>query len=825
MKKRWILLILPLMMMVMPVASANGWGLPDALVPLVSNTNDYDDYYHLADDYARKENSARIIMQSRYHNQLIAAEKGADGWKSVIVSTTAVYQPSEGYGVPTLTRTEEGFELAYPEAGEVYRFELWYSEGSQPIYTLVYAKMGDVEVTQQGNACYVVTQDGESVLWRKHITLDNFAVRHMPHRGTADVRRMNEMTAGLQDAALFSLPVSADADRLVRVPIRAAFDTCLTDDPFTSETQQTALPAGTPLTALGYPARNWAYLYAEAEVDGQTVRGFVPMRDVAFDDVELPEEAEKVVGSWQLYSGSSICEAYLRLDADGRFYASNADGVQPYSGTWRVVQNNPNSGVYPEPVPAVLVLSYADGHFARVGVSYALDDDANVDVTIPTLTLLDGEGGCGYAPYGALDESGNWLVAEDGEVCRKTLPTAPAEDETLPDALTSLATDSPDYAAYGVLVDDYREDASDVRIIIGSEEHYQLIAAAKYDDGWKSVIVSTTAVYQPSEGCGLPTLARTEEGFELAYPDAGEIYRFALRHDSTNQPMYTLVYAKMGDMEVAKRENFGYLVTQGEDSAVWSKTVTLADFNIHQMPRGTADVRRMNEMACGLQRFANVRKDGVKEIRQEWRHVPIQTVCGTYLTDDPHVSEAHQAELPAGTKLTALGYCGWAYVYVEAEVDGETLYGFVPQRDVIFDDVEQPELMAEFVGHWRAKGGGGWYDDFQLDADGHFSAADDDGERTCSGTWSIVQTPAGSNLYWRGDIPTIVLRGTDGTVSRYGIQVEKEKIMPGAWSIYLSLSTNETGRSYVPDGADGDWVYTDDIIGWFARLFFSILGY
>ena len=117
MKKRWILLILPLMMMVMPVASANGWGLPEALVPLVSNTNDYDDYYHLADDYARKENSARIIMQSRYHNQLIAAEKGADGWKSVIVSTTAVYQPSEQStsGKPKLARINNGFELAYPK--------------------------------------------------------------------------------------------------------------------------------------------------------------------------------------------------------------------------------------------------------------------------------------------------------------------------------------------------------------------------------------------------------------------------------------------------------------------------------------------------------------------------------------------------------------------------------------------------------------------------------------------------------------------------------------------------------------------------------------
>ena len=399
-----------------------------------------------------------------------------------------------------------------------------------------------------------------------------------------------------------------------------------------------------------------------------------------------------------------------------------------------------------------------------------------------------------------------------------------ASASELPGDVLSLVMDSPDYAAYGVLADDYRADAEDARILIGSADHQQPIAAVKREDSWESAIVSTTAVYQPSDGYGLPTLTRTEEGFELAYSDAGEVYCFTLRPDSTNQPIYTLVCAKMNGVEVTKRENFGYLVTQGEESTVWSKTVTLADFNIHNMPRrGTADVRRMNEMACGLQ-HANVQIDNIKEIRTNWRHVPIQTVYDTYLTDDPHVSEAHQAELPAGTKLTALGYCGWAYVYVEAEVSGEKLYGFVPQRDVAYDDVEQPELMADFVGHWCAKGGGGWYDDFQLDADGHFSAADDDGARTCSGTWSIVQTPAGSNLYWRGDIPTIVLRGTDGTVSRYGIMVTKEKIMPGAWSIYLSLSTDETGRSYVPDGADGDWVYTDDIFGWFARLFFGTLG-
>lgn len=182
------------------------------------------------------------------------------------------------------------------------------------------------------------------------------------------------------------------------------------------------------------------------------------------------------------------------------------------------------------------------------------------------------------------------------------LPAASAS-ELLGNVL-SLVLNSPDDA---VLADDCRADAEDARIIIASGAHYQLIAAAKQENGWESAVVSTNAVYQPSEGYGVPTLTRTEDGFELAYPEAGEVYRFALRHDSTNQPMYTLVYAKMGDMEVAKRENFGYLVTQGEDGAVWSKMVTLADFNIHQMPRSTADVQRMNEMACGLQRFANVR--------------------------------------------------------------------------------------------------------------------------------------------------------------------------------------------------------------------------
>ena len=200
MKKRWILLILPLMMMVMPVASANGWGLPEALVPLVSNTNDYDDYYHLADDYARKENSARIIMQSRYHNQLVAVDEVKDGWKDAIFSTTAVYQPSEldETGYPKITRTKSGFELAYPDIDERFYFELQHNNEGGAVYTLTEAQMGGVTVERQAEYFYLVTLGDDNAVWAVEVTLENFNIHNMPKRGPDDVRRINEANKGLQ---------------------------------------------------------------------------------------------------------------------------------------------------------------------------------------------------------------------------------------------------------------------------------------------------------------------------------------------------------------------------------------------------------------------------------------------------------------------------------------------------------------------------------------------------------------------------------------------------------------------------------------------------
>ena len=491
MKKRWILLILPLMMMAMPVASANGWGLPDDLVPLVSNTNDYDDYYHLADDYARKENSARIIMQSRYHNQLVAVDEVKDGWKDAIFSTTAVYQPSEldETGYPKITRTKSGFELAYPDIDERYYFELTRNNEGGAVYTLTEAQMGGVTVERQAEYFYLVTLGDDNAVWAVEVTLENFNIHNMPKRGPDDVRRINEANEGLQylaylypqvvsgqssgkkSYAVYSAPdtssyraakgkasVSTGDDynlyltvgdwslieyrvslrtsrfgwaqlgnhgdettnEIVHVPMLTAFDTYLTDDPNVSEYHQAELPAGTKLTALSHPD-GWAYIYVEAMVDGKITRGFVPQRDVVFDDVELPDEEAKLVGSWQMEAGGEFWDNYLRLDADGKFYGSDNDGAQPYHGTWSVVQTSAGSNLYWRGDIPTIVFRCVNGTVYRYGVEVSDDYEVTEGSYCRGMSFITCEGGTGYVSYGVYDESGSVITNENGKLILKEL--------------------------------------------------------------------------------------------------------------------------------------------------------------------------------------------------------------------------------------------------------------------------------------------------------------------------------------------------------------------------------------------------------------------
>ena len=492
MKKRWILLILPLMVaLMMNAASANQWGLRGQTLNIVEHTHDYDEYSCVADDYKSQTNATRVILGSRYHNQLIAVDEVKDGWKDAIFSTTAVYQPSEldETGYPKITRTKNGFELAYPDIDERYYFELQHNNEGGAVYTLTEAQMGGVTVERQAEYFYLVTLGDDNAVWAVEVTLENFNIHNMPKRGPDDVRRINEANEGLQylaylypqvvsgqtsgkkSYAVYSAPdtssyraakgkasvstgddynlyltvgdwslieyrVSLRTSRfgwaqlgnhgdettedLVRVPMLTAYDTYLTDDPNVSEYHQAELPAGTKLTALSHP-NGWAYIYVEATVDGKITRGFVPQRDVVFDDVELPDEEAKLVGSWQMEAGGEFWDNYLRLDADGKFYGSDCDGAQPYHGTWSVVQTPADSNLYWRGDIPTIVFRCLNGTVYRYGVEVFDDYEVTEGDYCRSMSLITCEGGTGYVSYGVYDEGGSVITDENGKLILKEL--------------------------------------------------------------------------------------------------------------------------------------------------------------------------------------------------------------------------------------------------------------------------------------------------------------------------------------------------------------------------------------------------------------------
>ena len=492
MKKLRMLLILCLTLAVtLPAASANSWNLSGQLLAMVEQTHDYDDYYAMVSDYNRKAATTHTILTSRYHNQLVAVDEVKDGWKDAIFSTTAVYQPSEQStsGKPKLTRIKNGFELAYPKVKELYRFEYISNDWGEMAYTLMYAKMGSVEIERKESYRYLVTQDTDSAVWAVEVTLENFNIHNMPKRGPDDVRRINEANEGLQylaylypqvvsgqtsgkkSYAVYSAPdtssyraakgkasVSTGDDynlyltvgdwslieyrvslrtsrfgwaqlgnhgdettnEIVHVPMLTAFDTYLTDDPNVSEYHQAELPAGTKLTALSHP-NGWAYIYVEATVDGKITRGFVPQRDVVFDDVELPDEEAKLVGSWQMEAGGEFWDTYLRLDADGKFYGSDNHGAQPYHGTWSVVQTPAGSNLYWRGDIPTIVFRCVNGTVYRYGVEVFDDYEVTEGSYCRSMSFITCEGGTGYVSYGVYDESGSVITDENGKLILKEL--------------------------------------------------------------------------------------------------------------------------------------------------------------------------------------------------------------------------------------------------------------------------------------------------------------------------------------------------------------------------------------------------------------------
>ena len=192
-------------------------------------------------------------------------------------------------------------------------------------------------------------------------------------------------------------------------------------------------------------------------------------------------------------------------------------------------------------------------------------------------------------------------------------------------------------------------------------------------------------------------------------------------------------------------------------------------------------------------------------------HVPGVTLQATYLTDDPEVSQFHQAELAAGEQLTLLGWFNPYYAYAETTVDGKAFRGFVPLRDV---DVLLPEadaaMAAQAVGMWAFEAGGGYApaDYMVLNADGTFAASMDAGflrgesAAEITGRWSIHPYDAAWGRFWAEPAYQMLFEMDDGRVICGGLHLSENE---------LSLTDEEGGGGFVrvtdpaalPDGEKG----------------------
>lgn len=340
MKRKLFCLFLLLCLMFTSTALANGWGAPGSTVELFDGT-DYEDYTIEAHDHSKKRDTVHFVVSTRYHQQLLMAEKVNKKWQVAQTSTKAVWQPSDPQVTtkwPETKQDDKGFTLMYKD--ESYRFEN--SELTQ-------AKYGSMTCTLREDGDYEVSDGSSTALWHtpRGLFISNFNIRLLP-RSMEEVARLNQfyelaadmftpipMEASKGKPAVYSAPDDTswrakkgkayvslkDADGLYRfgivedgweliqykvsmrtsrvgyiptaetqlapafaqgwhgIPVTTVNDTYFTDDPDVSQFQQGKIPAGTDMILLA----RWDefYAYVDFAFEGKAARGFVPLRDLA----------------------------------------------------------------------------------------------------------------------------------------------------------------------------------------------------------------------------------------------------------------------------------------------------------------------------------------------------------------------------------------------------------------------------------------------------------------------------------------------------------------------------------------------------------------
>ena len=192
-----------------------------------------------------------------------------------------------------------------------------------------------------------------------------------------------------------------------RVQATITQETFLTDDPMLSLYPQMTLETGALVTFLC----QWdAYTaYVQTSQDGQTIRGFVPLRALALPEPEENAELETVLAgtSWRFLAGGSLLGDFQRYEADGSCVESSFDYGRPLAaqgdgsgfdglyeedeasrrrGTWAVTRGGGALAALADETQAVLTVTREDGTVSRAVI--VIDGDV--------LDLRRGEAGGGY---------------------------------------------------------------------------------------------------------------------------------------------------------------------------------------------------------------------------------------------------------------------------------------------------------------------------------------------------------------------------------------------------------------------------------------------
>ena len=259
--------------------------------------------------------------------------------------------------------------------------------------------LGNLQFERRGQNGYWVL-DGQSALrWNaESISKEGFQSVAMP-RSLDDVREMNRVTAYLNDepcverrdrAAFLRDGLPAEALWAIPLTMTLREEAAMTDDPYGSCRELKVFSRGERVTCLGYFDALWALI--ETQTEGETVRGFIPLRMLAAPkETPLEDVAAQLAGRWLFFSGGELLGVKLEFRTDGTLISYGYDDGEASDPVPYAVYAAPE-GRYDGCVPYVLVLTREDGTVARYGLEL-LEGDAYGG---EALSLRRGYTGGGY---------------------------------------------------------------------------------------------------------------------------------------------------------------------------------------------------------------------------------------------------------------------------------------------------------------------------------------------------------------------------------------------------------------------------------------------